>query len=71
MVKEKPGKTVKKSLGRPPFPQEIARNNRVVTFVTDAELQKINAIATEQQQSLSAACHGMLSVYLKQTKHDQ
>lgn len=66
MVKEKPGKTVKKSLGRPPFPQEIARNNRMVTFVTDAELQKINAIATQKQQSLSSVCHSILSDFLQQ-----
>lgn len=64
MPKEQTGKTGNKTLGRPPIAQDLVRNNRVVTFVTDEQLNKINAIASNQHKSLSATCHEILADYL-------
>jgi hypothetical protein len=50
-----------KTLGRPPLSRKLARNNRIVTFVTDEELAGIVQIAENQQKSISAVCHKMLS----------
>lgn len=50
-----------KALGRPPLSRKLARNNRIVTFVTDDELGKIVQIAENQQKSISAVCHKILS----------
>ena len=54
-----------KTLGRPPLSRKLARNNRIVTFVTDDELGKIVQIAEDQQKSISAVCHKILSDSLK------
>jgi hypothetical protein len=54
-----------KTLGRPPLSRKLARNNRIVTFVTDEELAGIVQIAEKQQKSISAVCHKMLSDSLK------
>ncbi len=64
MARGKPGNLVKKTLGRPPLSQKLARNNRIVTFVTDDELSRIEQIAENQQQSKSSVCHEILSRFL-------
>jgi hypothetical protein len=51
--------------GRPPLAPENLRNNRVVTFVTNAELQQLNELISVQNASLSSLCHRILSDYLK------
>ena len=56
-----------KTLGRPPLPRKLACNNRIVTFVTDDELGRIVQIAEDQQKSISAVCHKILSDSLKST----
>jgi hypothetical protein len=50
-----------KTLGRPPLSPKLARNNRIVTFVTDDELAGIVQIAENQQKSISAVCHKILA----------
>jgi len=37
-----------------------ARSNRIVTFVTNAELCKIQDLAHAEQQSISSACHQLI-----------
>jgi len=46
--------------GRPPKPRDEARSERVVSFVTRAELDALNQLAEEREQSLSALIHGIL-----------
>jgi hypothetical protein len=42
------------------LPREIARNNRVVTFLTTKEKAALDALAKERDVSISAACHELI-----------
>jgi len=46
--------------GRPPLAADKARCNRVVTFVTDAEMYKLRNLAREKELSLSSLCHQLI-----------
>jgi hypothetical protein len=52
-------------LGRPPGAPESIRNKRVVTLMTDAEFEKLIKIADEEEKSVSALVHQIVSRYLK------
>ena len=52
-------------LGRPPGDPESIRRRRVVTLVTDSEFEKLARIADEEEKSLSAMVHQIISQYLK------
>lgn len=47
-------------MGRPPGSSESLRRNRVVTMVTDSELERLGAIAEAENESLSATVHRLL-----------
>jgi hypothetical protein len=47
--------------GRPALSSEVRRSNRVVTFLTDAELAQLQGVAAEDGSSLSAAAHKILA----------
>jgi len=47
-------------LGRPRLPRGTARPNRIVTFVTDDELARIEWIVKDSKKSLSSVCHELL-----------
>jgi len=57
---QKPSGEKQPRLGRPPIPKELARSNRVVTFVTDTELAELTRSAERKGQSLSAHVHEVL-----------
>jgi hypothetical protein len=46
--------------GRPPVPKNQARRNRVVTFLTDAELNQLKQRALKMEMTLSQACHRLI-----------
>jgi hypothetical protein len=54
----------KRQLGRPRSPTETARRNRVVTMVTDSELQELKAIADENKSSMSSVVYKVLARFL-------
>ena len=49
-----------KRRGRPPAPKGTSRNNRVVTFVTDGELELINELAKASDYPLSRMVYCLL-----------
>jgi hypothetical protein len=51
-------------MGRPPSPRDSVRSNRVVTFVTPAELRKLESIAGHEGKSLSKVVHQILATSL-------
>ena len=51
--------------GRPTGASDEARSNRVVTFVTDWELEGLEQIAQEEERSLSAVVHRIIAQYLR------
>ncbi len=56
-----PEKRMRSRMGRPPLPREKARPNRLVTFLTDAELEILRQEAQQVGLSLSAKAHQILS----------
>ena len=60
MKNNDPDKT-KHRLGRPPLDSEKTRNQRVVTFVTKRELATLKRIAKQEEKSLSAVVHHLIS----------
>jgi hypothetical protein len=57
----------KSTLGRPPLPRDKARNKRIVTFVTERELDELKAIAGKELKSLSYTMHRLLKLGLSET----
>ena len=51
--------------GRPPLPRDQVRGNRVVTFVTDKELEKLHYISGKEKETLSSVCHEIISKHLQ------
>lgn len=50
----------KKTRGRPPLPADIARSERVVTFVTRTEIEILTKLSAAEGKTLSALCHDLL-----------
>ena len=48
-------------MGRPPLPREKTRRNRLVTFLTDLELESVRRQAEQQGLSLSGMAHKILA----------
>ena len=46
--------------GRPPAPRETVRRNRVVTFLTDGQLETLKRLADRNKTTLSQACHQLI-----------
>lgn len=79
MIRARPGKkkagrepslgsvTAKKRRGRPPGPASQVRPHRVVTFVTERELRRLNELAEASDSSISAIVHDLLAPALTQT----
>ncbi len=51
--------------GRPGRAPEVARPNRVVTFVTGGELEGLEQIAQEEDRSVSGVVHRIIAQHLK------
>lgn len=51
--------------GRPPLPSNEVRRNRVVTFMTDREMDHLREIARHKSVTLSATCHRIIKSYLQ------
>ena len=51
--------------GRPRRLQEEARSQRVVTFVTEAELEDLEQISQREDRSLSAVVHRIIAGHLR------
>ena len=46
--------------GRPPLPSDAVRSQRVVTFLTADENERLVKMAADQGKSVSLACHDLL-----------
>ncbi len=54
--------------GRPPSPRERRRSERVVSFVTESELQEITRIAEHSRQAVSTVIHQFIAQGLSAIK---
>jgi hypothetical protein len=55
----------KSQRGRPRLARNKIRSCRIVTFVTKTELEKLKQIALDDDRSLSAAVHRIISKYVE------
>ncbi len=46
--------------GRPRLPKEKVRDQRVVTFLTREETEKLNSLAEQEGKFVSDSCHDLL-----------
>jgi len=56
----------RKQMGRPRLNPEEARSNRIVTFVTNSEMAKLERKADQGRVSLSSAVHQILSEFFRE-----
>ena len=56
--------------GRPPADPDAARSERVVTFLTRDQMNRLKNHANAQELSVSAACAAMLDAALKNVASD-
>ena len=69
VVKETVAQGVSHERGRPPLPKEVARSERVVTFVTQKEKTALSRLAAANSLSVSAICHQLIAQGLRQGGH--
>jgi hypothetical protein len=58
--------TQRKEMGRSRLNPETVRSNRIVTFVINSELAKLERIADQKSVSHSAIVHQILSEFLRE-----
>ena len=51
--------------GRPRVSAEVARPNRVVTFVTNRELEFLEQVAVEEERSLAFVVHRIIAAHME------
>ena len=56
----------RKQMGRPRLNPETVRSNRIVTFVTNSEMAKLECKADQERVSLSSAVHQILSEFFRE-----
>ncbi len=66
--KQKAASVARRAMGRPPVAREVARSQRVATFVTEQEKASLEQLADETSQSLSAVCHRLIAEGLERGK---
>ena len=59
-------KSLKRPMGRPRVPSQDARSNRLVTFVTNQELEYLMQITIDEERSMASVIHRIISAHLKE-----
>ena len=57
--------TTKKQRGRPRTPPQIARPNRLVTFVTDKEMEYLMRVVAEEDRSMASVIHRLIAAHIR------
>ena len=55
----------KSKRGRPKAPQETARSNRIVTFVTDRELMLLESVTIREDRSVASVVDRIIKAHLE------
>ena len=61
-----PSKSGRPKLGRPKSSGDVARPNRIVTFVTDMELEKLERVAADEERSMAAVVHRIIRAHFEE-----
>jgi hypothetical protein len=51
--------------GRPRAPSQVARPNRLVTFVTDEEMEHLTRIVVEEDRSMASVIHRIIAAHIR------
>ena len=62
---ENSSETARTRRGRPRADPERARPNRIVTFVTNRELEDLERIAFDEERSMAAVVHRIIAAYFE------
>ena len=57
--------TEKRQRGRPRTPSEVARPNRLVTFVTDKEMEYLMRVVAEEDRSMASVIHRLIAAHIR------
>jgi hypothetical protein len=57
--------TVKRQRGRPRTPSQVARPNRLVTFVTDKEMEYLMRVVAEEDRSMASVIHRLIAAHIR------
>jgi hypothetical protein len=52
--------------GRPKSATNLSRPNRIVTFVTDWELEQLEAVTREEERSMAAVVHRIIRSHFEE-----
>ncbi len=55
----------KRQRGRPRTPSQVARPNRLVTFVTDKEMEYLMQVVAEEDRSMASVIHRLIAAHIK------
>jgi len=55
----------KRQRGRPRTPSHVARPNRLVTFVTDKEVEYLIRIVAEEERSMASVIHRIIAAHIR------
>ena len=62
--KTKPEK--ERRMGRPRVPPQVARPNRLVTFVTDEEMKHLMRVVVEEERSMASVIHRVIAAHIRE-----
>ncbi len=55
----------KSSRGRPKTARHLVRPNRIVTFVTNKELEQLEQVTMEEERSMASVVHRIIKTHFK------
>ena len=58
----------KRQRGRPRTPSQVARPNRLVTFVTDEELKYLMQAVADEDRSMASVIHRIIRAHISENK---
>jgi hypothetical protein len=54
----------KRQRGRPRTPSQVARPNRLVTFVTNKEMEYLMRVVAEEDRSMASVIHRIIAAHI-------
>ena len=55
----------KRRPGRPRTPTQVARPNRLVTFVTEEEMEHLLRVVVEEDRSMASVIHRIIAAHIR------
>jgi hypothetical protein len=62
--------TEKRQRGRPRTPSQVARPNRLVTFVTNKEMEYLMRVVAEEDRSMASVIHRLIAAHIRDNQQN-